>query len=208
MKRLSMKRLSRLSSAACCVTLFWWGNAWAHGGVSIEFDKCVLKIGSYLMHFTGYQPETSGGTEFCEDIPQAGHAIIVMDFVDTQLRKLDADLKIVQADSWPAAQAYKPGDKGKEVLYYPAKKYQGGSITVDYNFPEPGYFVGIVTAEGANHEKIASLFPFSVGYGIGAFSGSKGGNMTMILVGGGVVLVIAGVAYFLRSKRRQQAVRA
>ncbi len=201
-----MKRLKALS-AVCCITLFWWGNAYAHGGVSIEFDKCVLKIGSYLMHFTGYQPETSGGTEFCEDIPGAGHAIIVMDFVDPQLRKLDTDLKLVQADSWTAAQAYKLGDAAKEVLYYPPKKYKGGSITVEHNFLEPGYFVGIVTAEGDNHEKMASLFPFSVGYGIGAFSGAKGGTTTMLLVAGGVVLSI-GVALFLRSRRRQQEMHA
>ncbi|MGH8579836.1 MAG: hypothetical protein ACREVK_06875 [Gammaproteobacteria bacterium] len=204
-----MKKLKVLS-AVFCMALFWCGNAWAHGGVSIEFDKCVLKIGSYLMHFTGYQPETSGGTEFCEDIPGAGHAIIVMDFVDPQLRKLDTDLKIVQADSWTAAQAYKLGDAAKEVVYYPPKKYKGGSITVDHNFLEPGYFVGIVTAEGDNHEKMASLFPFSVGYGIGAFSGAKGGSATMLLVAAGAAVVILsiGVALFLRSKRRQQGVHA
>ncbi len=196
-----MKALMRLT-AVFCAAVVWSGNAFAHGGVSIEFDKCVLKIGSYLMHFTGYQPETAGGTEFCEDIPQAGHAIIVMDFVDPQLRKLDTDLKIVQADSWPAAQAYKFGDGGKEVIYYPAKRYKGGSITVDHNFSEPGYFVGIVSAEGDNHEKIASVFPFSVGYGIGTFSGSKGGNVTMILVAGGV-LVVGVVVFLLRSKRKQ-----
>ncbi|MGH8611343.1 MAG: hypothetical protein ACREYF_04640 [Gammaproteobacteria bacterium] len=49
-------------------------TAWAHGGVSIEEDKCVLKIGTFLMHFTGYQPESRGSEEFCEDIPNTGHA--------------------------------------------------------------------------------------------------------------------------------------
>ncbi|MGH8645665.1 MAG: hypothetical protein ACREX4_14860 [Gammaproteobacteria bacterium] len=62
-------------------------TAWAHGGVSIEEDKCVLKIGNYLAHFADYQPESRGSEEFCEDIPSTGHAIIVMDFVDPQLRK-------------------------------------------------------------------------------------------------------------------------
>lgn len=159
------------------------------------------------MHFTGYQPETSGGTEFCEDIPEAGHAIIVMDFVDAQLRQLDTDFKMVRTDSWTAALDYRLGEAAKEVLYYPPKKYKGGSITVDYNFLEPGYFVGIVTAEGDNHEKMASLFPFSVGYGIGAFSGAEGGRTMMLLVAGAVILSI-GVAFFLRSKRRQQGVHA
>ena len=148
------------------VMFFWWGNASAHGGVTIEFDKCVLKIGSYLIHFSGYQPEVSGGTELCEHIPAVGHTIIVMDLVDPELRKLDIDLKIVQTDSWTAAQTYEPGEGGKEVLYYPGKKYERGSITVDHNFSEPGYFVAIVTD---NHQKNTSVFPFSVGYGIAAF---------------------------------------
>jgi hypothetical protein len=202
-----MKSL-RMLSMVFCITLFPWGDANAHGGVSIEFDKCVLKIGNYLMHFTGYQPETSGGTEFCEDIPEAGHAIIVMDFVDPQLRKLETDLKIVRTDSWPAAQAYKLGDAAEEVLYYPPQKYKGGSITVDHRFAEPGYFVGIVTAEGDNHEKTASLFPFSVGHGIGAFSGAKGGSRMMFLVAGAVILLTAVALFFLRSRRRQQGVHA
>jgi len=179
-------------------------NAFAHGGVSIEADKCVLKIGKYLMHLTGYQPENSGGEEFCEDIPSAGHAIIVMDFVDSQLRRMDADLRIVKTDTWSAAQAYKLGDAAEEVLYIPPQKYNGGSITVDQRFAEPGYFVGIVTAKG--DEEIASVFPFSVGYGIGAFSGASGGQNLALAIGGLFAILVSGALYWHANRKKQVAV--
>lgn len=179
-------------------------KAFAHGGVSIEEDKCVLKIGQYLMHFTGYQPENTGGEEFCEDIPSTGHAIIVMDFVDPQLRGMDADLRIVKTSTWSAAQAYKRGDAAEEVLYIPPQKYKGGSITVDQRFAEPGYFVGIVTAKG--NAEIASVFPFSVGYGIGAFSGGSGGRNLTLAIGAFFVILVSGTVFWYVTRRRQLAV--
>jgi hypothetical protein len=38
--------------AGLCVT----ATACAHGGVSIEDDTCIMQIGPYRAHFTGYQP--------------------------------------------------------------------------------------------------------------------------------------------------------
>ncbi|MGH8592567.1 MAG: hypothetical protein ACREV3_01535 [Gammaproteobacteria bacterium] len=199
-----MRRLAVKVSGALLIMGLIAPNAFAHGGVSIEADKCVLKIGEYLMHFTGYQPENSGGEEFCEDIPSTGHAIIVMDFVDSQLRRMDADLRIVKTDTWSAAQAYKQGDEAEEVLYIPPKKYNGGSITVDQRFAEPGYFVGIVTAKG--HEEIASVFPFSVGYGIGAFSGGSGGRNLTLAIGALFAILVSGALYWYTSRKKQVAV--
>lgn len=199
-----MRRLAVKVSGALLIMGLIAPNAFAHGGVSIEADKCVLKIGEYLMHFTGYQPENSGGEEFCEDIPSTGHAIIVMDFVDSQLRRMDADLRIVKTDTWSAAQAYKQGDEAEEVLYIPPKKYNGGSITVDQRFAEPGYFVGIVTAKG--DEEIASVFPFSVGYGIGAFSGGSGGRNLTLAIGALFAILVSGALYWYTSRKKQVAV--
>ena len=30
-------------------------SVYAHGGVAIEFDECVVRIGKFTMHFTAYQ---------------------------------------------------------------------------------------------------------------------------------------------------------
>jgi hypothetical protein len=39
--------------------------------------------------------------------------------------------------------------------------YPAGSVSLEYNFTEPGRFIGIVTA--GEHGEFVSKFPFSVG---------------------------------------------
>src|SRR3990167_8180724 len=57
----------------CIVSMLQSGVAMAHGGVSMEEDLCVMKLGTYRSHFTGYQPEKRSTQEFCEDIPEIGN---------------------------------------------------------------------------------------------------------------------------------------
>lgn len=181
-------------------------TAWAHGGVSIEEDKCVLKIGNYLVHFTGYQPESGGSEEFCEDIPSTGHAIIVMDFVDPQLRKMDTSLRIVQTNSWSEAKAYTLGEEAKEITYLPPQKYQSGSIRFDHRFAEPGYFVGIMTA-ASDVGQLGSLFPFSIGYGIGTFSGGAGGRNQLLVIFAAVAITGGALLYYASRRKAQRTFR-
>ena len=62
-----MRLIRTLSSALLAVAA---ASAWAHGGVGIEDDKCILRIGSDRAHFAGYQPEHRASQEFCEDFPE------------------------------------------------------------------------------------------------------------------------------------------
>ncbi len=172
--------------------LFVAEGAFAHGGVSIEADMCLLKIDQYLMHFTGYQPQSSLGQEFCEDIPNTGKSIIVLDFVDPELRDMEAAIRIVETPSWKEAQAYRSGADAEQILSVPAKRYNGGSVTLEHDFSKAGYFVGIVSVDN-DGKRIESLFPFSVGMGLGAFGGAKDGiDMALAFV----LLAIAGAAFF------------
>jgi len=50
-------------------------GAAAHGGVKLEQDECVLRIGPNTMHFVGYQ-RAGEEQEFCEDIAQTGPTVI------------------------------------------------------------------------------------------------------------------------------------
>jgi hypothetical protein len=162
MRRIALRVIGILLGA-----LITNASAFAHGGVSIEFDKCVLKIGNYLMHFTGYQPEVAAGMEFCEDIPAVGNAIIVLDYIDAPLRNMKADFRIIGSDSWDDALSAAGDDKSETILHLPPKLYKTGSLMIEHVFPQPGYFVGLMTVEGENGKKLASRFPFSVGYGLG-----------------------------------------
>ena len=187
---------------ALLAALFANTAVYAHGGVSIEFDTCVLKIGSYRMHLTGYQPETFGGEEFCEDIPATGNAIIVLDYVDDPLRDMMTGVRVIEKDSWSAAQSPSGDDQAKTILDMPPKLYKAGSVKIERRFDKPGYFVGFLTAE-KGQEKLVSRFPFSVGYGKGAMSMADGGGYATYGIIA-LVLVAGGAFYYLKLRQRQK----
>ena len=56
--------------------------AYAHGGVGMVDNRCVLRIGQDLMFFTGYQPQSSR-EEFCDDVPNTGQTVVALDMQET-----------------------------------------------------------------------------------------------------------------------------
>lgn len=130
-------------------------TAQAHGGLSMDSDICKLKLGPYNMHFTGYQPDSDGNTEFCEDIPKVGPTVIVMDEIEPELRDLPIEVRIIS-------------DTGDEsdldavtLVHLAPKVYVSGSVPLEYTFEKAGRYVGLVTA--GEQGQYVSRFPFSVG---------------------------------------------
>lgn len=180
---------SRLSVAAalalCC------GGALAHGGLSMDEDTCKLRVGPYLMHFVGYQPDSaSGPKEFCEDIPETGRTIVVLDYLNDELRDLPTEVRIIR-DTGSAG-----GLEDLTLLHLPPKVYPTGSLNFEMSFPEPGKFVGLVTVGGG--DKLVSRFPFSVG--------QRSPWLHLLLP---AVLVVAGALALYRfgMRRRNKATR-
>ena len=68
----------RLNAAWFLATVLFTSGAFAHGGVSVQGNKCIMKIGPDTMYFTGYQPQSSR-EEFCDDIPNAGQMVVALD---------------------------------------------------------------------------------------------------------------------------------
>ena len=155
----SFKRLIGLQLFFACGVLttgaLWSIEASAHGGLSMAEDMCKLTVGPYMMHFTGYQPENTQEKEFCEDIPSTGRTIVVLDYIEQELRDLPTEVRIIK-------------DTGSEenldavtVLHLPPKVYPNGSVDFTYTFDQPGKFVGLVTV--GEEPRHISRFPFSVG---------------------------------------------
>jgi hypothetical protein len=67
---------------------------YAHGGVAIEFDECVVRIGKFTMHFTAYQ--SGSGTEYCWELPAPGEVILVFDLVDAAMRTKPTGVRVVE----------------------------------------------------------------------------------------------------------------
>jgi len=162
-------------------------QAQAHGGLALAEDMCVLTVGPYRMHFTGYQP-LSQEEEFCEDIPETGKTVIALDYIQEELRPLKTEVRIIR-------------DTGSEanldeitVFHLPPKVYPSASIAVEHTFPEKGKFVGLVTVTGGAQDYV-SRFPFSVG---------EGRPTPKVVIIAPVVLVLA-VAAFLYLRKRKPA---
>ena len=168
------------------------GSAWAHGGVSMEDDLCVLQIGPYRMHFTGYQPEQAQSEEFCEDIPYEGKAIIVMDHIDKILRDMPTDFRVVKdVKNLGVTAQYEQMGTPEEIeaatIYYDNHRlYPRGTKQFELDFGK-GSFIGVVTIkdERMGKEHI-SIFPFSVGYGTfnTAIRWGMFGLVALLLMGG------------------------
>ena len=158
-----------------------------------ELDKnfCILKFGPYGMHLTEYQPDTSDRQELCGDIPSTGRTVVVLDFIEGELRSLPVEIRVIK-------------DTGSEqdlqaitVVHLPAKVYTGGFINFEHSFSQPGKFIGIITVRGK--EEHVARFPISVGEG-GVASHLM--HYLMVIVPVAVLAGGAAIFFFVRGRRK------
>ena len=158
-------------------TVLLTSGAFAHGGVGMQDNRCVLRIGPDIMFFTGYQPQNSR-EEFCDDVPNTGQTVVALDMQETELRNMLTEIRLIKDDGThtqmnglpflsDAELANKAALDAVSIAYLPAKKYPTGTLTFDHTFPENGKFIGIVTVENEHGQKFVSQFPFSVGQQVG-----------------------------------------
>lgn len=132
--------------------------ALAHGAIHKLEGSCLLKVGPDFMYFSGYQPAVSR-RKFCEDVPTIGDTIFTLDYAQSEMREMKADLRIVRdvgGDTPENLQAV-------TVAYLPPRIYPAGTLSLRHFFGEKGDFIGVVTVVGPHGERWESRFPFSVG---------------------------------------------
>jgi hypothetical protein len=160
-----------------------------------ELDKnfCILKFGPYGMHLTEYQPDTSDRQELCGDIPSTGRTVVVLDFIEGELRSLPVEIRVIK-------------DTGSEqdlqaitVVHLPAKVYTGGFINFEHSFSQPGKFIGIITVRGK--EEHVARFPISVGEG-GVVSHMM--HYMMVIVPVAILAAGAAIFFIMRGRRKSQ----
>ena len=142
----------------------------AHGGVSFENDVCILQVGNFRMHFTGYLPKVSRSEEFCEDIPGTGKVFIVFDMVDTALRNMQVEIRLLRDTGTRGintsyADLGTRADIERDTIYtLPFVSYPKGTAVIEHEFLQPGKFIGMVELlVPGKEESVISVFPFSVG---------------------------------------------
>jgi hypothetical protein len=134
-------------------------TASAHGGVKLEQDECVLKIGPNKMHFIGYQ-RVGEEQEFCEDIAQTGPTVIALSAVSPDLRDMAIGVRVVKD---VGDEREKANIDAVTVAYLPPKVYRNGILTFEHDFKDAGHYVGIVTVTDDIGNAWTARFPFTVG---------------------------------------------
>lgn len=142
----------------------------AHGGVVEEDDLCVIRISYLKAHFKIYQPRSAGHEEYCEDLPNSGESVFIMEYLHDELGTVPIDFRIIRDVTgkgrfarWDDVAAIDDLE-GATVFYQPAI-IEPDVFTVIYDFKEEGDYIGVVTAkpESDARQHIA-VFPFEVGY--------------------------------------------
>jgi hypothetical protein len=145
-------------------------RAFAHGGVVLEEDVCVIKMGFLSAHFTIYQPETRASEEFCEDVPDVTETVFVMEYLHSSLRDMPLDFRIIRDVTdigiyarWEDVAAIEDLESAT-VFYEPPRIRREATFTVEHRFDEPGWYIGIVTTHNPETDrKYQTVFPFEVG---------------------------------------------
>ena len=151
--------------------LGWPQLALAHGGVVFEEDNCVLNVGFLQAHFTAYQPQSQGSEEFCEDLPDTGETVFVVEYLHEFLKEMPVEFRVITDvqdigifANWDDVQAL-PDIASQTVFYQPPTTEPTGVLTARHEFAEPGGYIGIVTAAHPTEDKrYHAVFFFEAGY--------------------------------------------
>lgn len=159
-------------------------QVWAHGGASVDTDQCRISVGPHLVHFTAYQPQLTGTTEYCGEIPELGTTTLVFDYEGKALRNMTVEVEITKEP------------EGSRVHYIAPSVHPTGSFNFNINFTEASKYLAHVTLVNEN-QKIDAHIAFKVGTAKGQVSGN-----TVIVI---VVVLVAGLYIFYLSNASFQA---
>ncbi len=180
------------------------GPVLAGGGVMLQNDTCIITIGFYTAHFTAYQPATRGDEEFCEDLPDTGETVFVLDYLHDSLKDVTVEMRIIEnvtgLGRFVGPEEIRAlGDLDAHTVFYrPPTVESDASYQVSHVFERPGDYVGIVIAGHPSKDKtFTSVFPFAVGVG--------GVPYRWLAVGAAVVTGGLLAFLWLRPDRQQSA---
>ncbi|CAL1241013.1 hypothetical protein [Candidatus Methylocalor cossyra] len=185
-----MRKANFLKSCAFAIGLLAVGvlpaPAWAHGGASVETDVCRIQIGSHLVHFTAYQPQLTGTTEYCNVIPELGNTTLVFDYEGKALRNMTVEFEITKEP------------EGTRVFYQPPSTHPTGTFNTTVNFTEPSKYLAHITLvnEGQKVDE-------HIGFTVGAAQGGPSISTYLVI---GVVLLAAGYIFYLSNASFKNAV--
>lgn len=155
---------------ALAVLLAWPPLAAAHGGVVAEEDTCLLRMGFLQAHFTLHQPESWGSEEFCEDLPDIGSSLFVVEYLHDMMKEMPIDFRIIRDEqdfgifaNWEDVASIADLE-AQTVLHRVLAPQPAGVLALRHTFEQPGGYIGIVVAKNPDNGKAYNaVFYFAVG---------------------------------------------
>ena len=133
-------------------------KAHARGALTLIQDACLLYIGPDYAYFSAYDPQKPR-KRYCEEAPRTGVTVFAIDFAQSEMREMTVSFRILRdvgENADPAAM------EAASLAYAPPRVYPAGSLSLAYDFKEPGEYAGLVTVEGTHGEHWVAYFPFTV----------------------------------------------
>lgn len=156
---------------------------WAHGGGSgVDVDSCRIPVGGYWVHFTAYQPQLTGTTEFCDKIPETGPTTLVFDYEGKALRNMTVEFEITKEP------------EGTRMFYQAPATYLTGTANATINFTEAANYLAHVTLVN-NGQKIDAHIPFKIGVNQTSLSGSTYLIIAVVLAALGYILYLSNAGF-------------
>ena len=151
-------------------TLLHSVGALAGGGMVLKDDACVIEIDFYSAHFTAYQPEASGNEQFCQQLPDIGETLFVLDYLHPSMKEVPVSLRVIhdvtgQGDYVKLKHVDEIEDiESLTVFYQPPVIRPDASFQIDFDILEEGNYIGIVSVGHPSTDAIyTAVFPFEAG---------------------------------------------
>ena len=159
-----------MRACSLAALLAWPSLAAAHGGVVAEEDSCLLRMGFLQAHFTLHQPETRGSEEFCEDLPDTGSSLFIIEYLHDMMKRMPIDFRIIKDEqdfgifaNWEDVASIADWE-AQTVLHRVLAPQTAGVLALRHEFEQPGGYIGIVVAENPDNGKAYNaVFYFAVG---------------------------------------------
>lgn len=161
-------------------------EAWAHRDRGPN-DPCRKQIGASFLHMTLYQPLFNPDAEYCEELPRAGKAVLVVDVTPGELRQAPISVEVVSTGQ---------SGESQTVLSLPPKVYERGAVDSEVLFEDGNEYVvrvGVDLGNGKERQQFA--FPVQVAAWYRAMI------KPMLLVVGLMVLTVISVIRYRMSAR-------
>jgi hypothetical protein len=133
-------------------------EAKARGALTLNQDVCLLYIGPDYAYFSAYDPQKPR-KRYCEEAPRTGVTVFAIDFAQSEMREMKVAFRILRDIGENADQA---AIEAATLAHLTSEAHPTGSLSLAYDFKEPGEYAGLVTVDGPHGEHWAAYFPFTV----------------------------------------------